>query len=350
MQLDDVANAVRVGDAACLRRVHEDDRELIAPVPGDDAEAARVLHEELGDLAQGFVAGAMAEPVVDLLEVVEVHERERERLAEAAVALEFLLDPDREVATVVHVRQRVLERKILQPGVAQRDGRLRRQRAHEALVLGVEGHDASPIESVDELEHAENVVRRVLERNHQDRLRAVVEPLVDARVEGVGSIRRDHVRVVQVEDIAGQGHVTGEAQLPEAQGLSLETAPHFVLTQFTRQLVVLDDGKAEHIAFAEEQGPGLGVGEPTGFGEDPFEQRREILLAGQGDPDLHELSESLGQVHGRRFRLLRGTLPATASEVRIRASQKIPSQTDARDNRAIRMPLELTGTILGNSL
>src|SRR4029453_19423709 len=78
--LDHGADAVRVRDAAGLRRVHEDDRELVTAVPRHDAEAARMLHEELGDVTQRLIAGSMAEPVVDLLEVIEAHEGQPERL------------------------------------------------------------------------------------------------------------------------------------------------------------------------------------------------------------------------------------------------------------------------------
>src|SRR4030095_4040770 len=78
--LDEVEDALGVREAAGLRRVHQDDRELVAAVPGHDAEAARVLDQELGDLAQDLVPGAVTEPVVDLLEVIQVQQRARERL------------------------------------------------------------------------------------------------------------------------------------------------------------------------------------------------------------------------------------------------------------------------------
>ena len=188
-----------------------------------------MLHQELGDVPQRLVAGPMPKPVVDLLEVVEVHEGERERLTETAVTLELFFHADREVPAVVDIRQRVLEGEIFQPRVAERDGGLRRQRAHQALVLGVEGHDASPLERVDELQHAEDVVRRILERHHQDRLGAVVQARVDARVERIGAIGWNRVRIVQVEDVAGERDVTGEAQLAEAQWIGLEPAPHLFL-------------------------------------------------------------------------------------------------------------------------
>src|SRR5207249_11263312 len=56
-----------------------------------------------------------------------------------------LLDAHDEVPPVVHIRQRVLEREVLEPRVSDRDGGLRGERAHEALVLDVERYDASAL-------------------------------------------------------------------------------------------------------------------------------------------------------------------------------------------------------------
>src|SRR5213080_400731 len=49
------------------------------------------------------------------------------------------------------------------------------------------------------------------------------------RIERIGAIGWNRVRVVQVEDVAGERDVTGEAQLAEAQGIGLEPAPHLFL-------------------------------------------------------------------------------------------------------------------------
>src|SRR5262249_31415283 len=102
MLLDDGADALGIREAARFGGVHEDDRKLVAAVPRDDAEAPRVLHQELGDVPQRLVAGAVTEPVVDLFEVIEIHEGQGERLAEAAVPLELFLHADREVPAGVH--------------------------------------------------------------------------------------------------------------------------------------------------------------------------------------------------------------------------------------------------------
>src|SRR5206468_12573880 len=136
-------------------------------------------------------------------------------------------------------------------------------------------------------------------RDHQNRLRAVTQTRVGAGVEGVRSVRWNHVRVVQVEDIARESDVAREAQLTEIQRLGLEATAHLLVAQLLRELVVLDDGKAKQFAVAEEQGPGLCPREPTGLRQAALEQGLHVLLAGQGDPDLHQIPERLGQIQRR---------------------------------------------------
>jgi len=105
--------------------------------------------------------------------------------------------------------------------------------------------------------------------------------------------------------------------------LSSQPAAHLFLTQLARELVVLHDREAKLIALAEEESSGLGARESAGLGEDALEKGREILLAGQGDPDLHELSERLGHVQRRSLRLLQGFAPSTASAARMGRLQKL---------------------------
>src|SRR5574341_714088 len=303
-------HALGVGDRPGRRRVHQDDRELVAAVPGDHAEAPRVLEEEPRQVLEDLVARAVAEAVVDGLEVVHIEDRERHGLVEARVALEFLLHPYREVAPVVDVGERVLEREVFEPRVADGDRGLGRERPHEALVLGVEGHDAAPVLGIDQLEHAEDGAAGILHRDHEDGLRPVVQARVHARVEGIRAIRRNHIGVVQIQDVAGQRDVARQADLPQMQRLLLKAAPHLRLTELARQEVVLHDGELEQLTLTQEEGAGLGTCETPGLGEDPLEQGPEVSLTGQGDPDLDQLPERLGQVEGRRLRLSQHALPA----------------------------------------
>src|SRR5262249_50977452 len=189
--------------------------------------------------------------------------------------------------------------EVLEPGVAERDGGLGGEGPHQRFILRVERHDTAAVERIDQLEHAEDIVRGILERYHQDRLRAIAEARVDTLIEGIRPVRRDHVRIVQVEDIARERDVAGEAQLAQMQGLSLETATHLLLAQLLGESVVLHDGEAQQVTLAEEQRAGLGPCEAARFGQDALEQRAQVLLAGQRDPDLYQLPERLSQVQLR---------------------------------------------------
>jgi len=126
---------------------------------------------------------------------------------------------------------------------------------------------------------------------------------------------------VQVEDVARESDVAREAQLTETQGLDLEATAHLLLAQFLRQLVVLDNREVKQVAVAEEQGPGLGAREPTGLRQDALEQGCHVLLAGQGDPDLHQIPERLGQIQRR-----------SPQEARVRRIRFPTEQTRCQDN------------------
>ena len=63
--------------------VGEHDGELVAAEPGDGVAVAQLVLQPLGEGAQQPVARLVAEGVVDLLEVVEVEEQERDGVAGA---------------------------------------------------------------------------------------------------------------------------------------------------------------------------------------------------------------------------------------------------------------------------
>src|SRR5262247_3050452 len=79
---DDLPYPVRVEPSAALRRLDQQDGELVAAVSGDDVDAARVLHEDLSDVAQRLVADRVAELVVDALEAVQVEHHDGDRVIE----------------------------------------------------------------------------------------------------------------------------------------------------------------------------------------------------------------------------------------------------------------------------
>src|SRR5580765_3110195 len=79
---DDLPYPVRVEPSAALGRLDQQDGELVAAVSGDCVDAARVLHEDLTDIAQRLVADRVAELVVDALEPVKVEHHDGNRVIE----------------------------------------------------------------------------------------------------------------------------------------------------------------------------------------------------------------------------------------------------------------------------
>src|SRR5437870_3354263 len=79
---DDLPYPVRVEPSAALGGLDQQDGELVAAVARDNVDAARVLHEDLTDIAQGLVADRVAELVVDALEPVQVEHHHGYRVIE----------------------------------------------------------------------------------------------------------------------------------------------------------------------------------------------------------------------------------------------------------------------------
>ena len=92
---------------ALLVAARQQDRELVAAEP----EGLAALAQVRGQLGEHLVAGGMAEAVVDLLEVVDVHEAEAERIALRLRVGELALEPVVEVAVVAELGERVGERQ-----------------------------------------------------------------------------------------------------------------------------------------------------------------------------------------------------------------------------------------------
>src|SRR5947209_16827685 len=127
---DDLPYPVRVEPSAALRGLDQQDGELVAAVAGDDVDAARVLHEDLTDIAQRLVADRVAELVVDALEAVQVEHHDGDRVIEPPEARDLLLEAEREEASIVETGDLVLERGLLELGVG----------GLELAVGGVEAH------------------------------------------------------------------------------------------------------------------------------------------------------------------------------------------------------------------
>ena len=111
-----------VGDAADVVEVLdalEQDHELVAAEAGDHVVGAQLVGEALGDGDQQLVTGAVAERVVDDLEVVDVGEHHGDLAAQLGLALDRRGQHAVEQRAVRQVRQRVVVGLEVEPlGVA----------------------------------------------------------------------------------------------------------------------------------------------------------------------------------------------------------------------------------------
>jgi hypothetical protein len=97
--------ALRKGERSPGVRIGSDDHELVASQPAEHVTEPKPLRAALGDRPKKIVPDAVAEPVVDLLEAVEVERDQGERLSAARAAGEGALDLLLEEAPVVGAGQ-----------------------------------------------------------------------------------------------------------------------------------------------------------------------------------------------------------------------------------------------------
>ena len=117
--LDLPADPLGVQQRAVLAGLHEQDRELVAAVPADHVDVARLPLQDIADDAERVVPRGVAQLGVDRLEAVDVEHHHGQRLVEAAVPGHLVLEPRREEAPVVQARDVVRERELLEPGIAR---------------------------------------------------------------------------------------------------------------------------------------------------------------------------------------------------------------------------------------
>ena len=198
-QGDDVAGDVLRGGAISLG---EQDGELVTAESGDQVGAPHPHPQQFGHRDDQLVTGAVAEGVVDLLEVVEVHHQQRSAgavpLAQVEVALELLIEaaPVREPGQRVVLGQ-VCQLRLEAPTLGHVD------RIEQQLV----GY-AVPVVHDDALErHVDPVAVAVLDpRLGRDPPRRARDDLAD-EPSHLGRLRAERERVVAdevVADPAGQ--------------------------------------------------------------------------------------------------------------------------------------------------
>jgi hypothetical protein len=112
--------------------IHGDDRELVAAVARDEVVRAHCLAQRAADAAQHLVTDQVALPLVHLLEVVEVHEDDREAPPGPPRALH--LAPERLVqrGVVEAAREAVGARRLGEPGLHARVAARHRRELGEA--------------------------------------------------------------------------------------------------------------------------------------------------------------------------------------------------------------------------
>src|SRR5690606_17101343 len=98
-------------------RVAENDDELVAGQPGGKIAAPHVRAQQAGERLQHAVSDRVRMAVVDLLEAIDVDQRDRRTAAPGAVRLERLGQCQLEMPSVRQRGERILERPLLEsPG------------------------------------------------------------------------------------------------------------------------------------------------------------------------------------------------------------------------------------------
>ncbi len=111
-------DAIAVALGLQLRAAGQHDGELFAPESADDGVGASGGAQHLGDTPQGAVAGHMPVAIVELLEVIEVDDHDREVAASRARVIKRALEGRHERAAIQQARERI-GGGALQEGVAQ---------------------------------------------------------------------------------------------------------------------------------------------------------------------------------------------------------------------------------------
>src|SRR5581483_4211985 len=95
-----------------LLDLRDDHGELVASHAARDVGRTNDLPDALGDLREHGIAGEMADPVVDLLEAVDVYDHERKSALVPLGAVDLAREGLVEVAAIVEAGQRVEVREL----------------------------------------------------------------------------------------------------------------------------------------------------------------------------------------------------------------------------------------------
>ena len=210
--LEDLGHRLGVLGAEHVGQQHA---ELVAAEAGDGVGGAQRGLQPLGDLLEEHVAVVMAERVVDLLEVVEVHDHHGRAAVAALGGAHGLLDAVAEEHAVREAGERVVQRLVLlgdrlAAAAVDRQQRQEQQRQHGEREVG--GDD----------EHRREPEQQAGGRGLEEEVGGEVAPEADAL--GERDRAGDEARVERVEDEGGRddarevaGHEAGRVvQVREA--------------------------------------------------------------------------------------------------------------------------------------
>ena len=250
-------------------------------------------------MLEHVVAGAVAPAIVDGLEAVEVEQDERQRLLVTGGAAHLFVEPQHQIASVVAVCQRILERELLEPCTAHRDRRVGRERSRDVFEAGMERNRlAVGAHRVDQLQHAQVSLRGVAQRHRQHRMSAISSGQVDPPVERVRRVARYVVGFRHVDDLAGVRDVAGEARHVQGKPLDLQPLLHFGVAEPPILDLGLDHREAEMGALTQEERRRFRAGEPARLHHDSLEHGGELALAADRDSKLKEVFDHLDTVVG----------------------------------------------------
>src|SRR5947207_561064 len=110
---DSPANAFGDQQRARKRRLRQDDDELVAAVPAGNVGLAQDRAEHLPHLGERLASHQMPERVVDVLEPVDVDEKDRDPLVVTETALHFVVEELRQVSVVVELGEIVRDGEVV---------------------------------------------------------------------------------------------------------------------------------------------------------------------------------------------------------------------------------------------
>ena len=301
-----------------IGRLHE-----IREAMADDLEVRRIelllLHQHL--LAHADLAEVVQQPGVAKLAQLLAREPQA-AVGPLAAAIDRLGQPDGERRDAARMarRRRIarfdrrdrrgdepLEQPLdvlVEPAVLDRHRGLRRERAHQldgALVvrqhlalddLGRRQSHVGVALAVDELQHADDLVAVRLHRNHEHRLRAIAELLVEAAVLLVRHVVGQQIHVGDDERLAGGRRVPGQARVVDLDGELGERqgGERVVLRQLEAQRVRRRRRRSRR-SFGEVERARVARRDAARLAENHLEQREQIALGRQRDADARQLLE-----------------------------------------------------------